>query len=94
MRLDIRDAGRWRLPKLTYTNYRKEFPNMSQGAFAKWFSFERFWGGRIWSFCIRHHEISLDFRLSWLSDMAFGSPSKSDRQAVQGAEDALTGEKQ
>lgn len=82
---DIRKACRWKLPKVSYTNFRKEYPNIGKTAFAPWFSFTRYWGGRIWNINIKHHQVSLDFRLSWLDDMVFPTATKQDRKAVDDA---------
>jgi len=91
MSFDIRKACRWRFPKVSYTNYRKEFPRMvGVDCFKSWFWFKRFWSGRIWNFGIKHHQITLDFRLSWLDDMVFPDATKEDRKAV---DDALKEEK-
>jgi len=85
MSFDIRKACRWRFPKVSYTNYRKEFPGLGESAFTKWFWLRRYWSGRIWNFGIKHHQISLDFRLSWLDDMVFPDATKADRKAVDDA---------
>lgn len=42
---------------------------MGENCFKSWFSFQRFWGGEILSFNIKHYSISLDFRKDWVSDM-------------------------
>ncbi len=84
---DIRKACRWTLPKVSYTNFRKEYPNMGN-CFSKWFHFETRWSGRIWNIYFKHHQISLDFRLSWIDDMVFPTATKKDRKAV---DDALNG---
>ena len=82
---DIRKACRWKLPKVSYTNYRKKYPNMGR-CFNRWFQFKRYWGGRIWNISVKHHEISLDFRMSWTDDMVFGpNVTKQDRKAVDDA---------
>lgn len=83
---DIRKSGRWAFPKITYTNFKKRFPGSSEGVYKRWFYFERMWGGRIWNFCVRHHQLSFDFRLCFLSDMVFPSATKGDRKAVNDAE--------
>lgn len=85
---DIRKACRWKLPTVNYTNFRKEFPSMGATCFTKWLNFERRWSGRIWNIQFKHHQISLDFRLSWLDDMVFPRATKQDRKAV---DDALRG---
>lgn len=43
------------------------------------------WGGRIWNIGILHHQVSLDFRKSWVDDMVFPSATKEDRKAVDDA---------
>ena len=85
--MQILDANRWALPRVRYTNFRKHFGAVADGAFKQWFNFQRLWGGRIWIFGIRHHQISLDFRRCWLSDMAYPETTKADRKAVTEARD-------
>lgn len=69
MNIDRTQAHRWRiLPKISYTNFRKEYPNMG-GCFKKWFNIQRFWGGKIIYINIKHHQLSFDFRKNWLVDM-------------------------
>ena len=82
---DLRKACRWAFPKVSYCNFRKEYPNASEGCWTKWFAFNRYWSGRIWNFNFRHHQISLDFRLSWLDDMVFPNTTKEGRKAVDDA---------
>ncbi len=60
------------IPKIRYTNFRKEFPNCTEGCFKRWFVIERFWGGKIIDVQIKHHQISFDFRANWLLDMING----------------------
>lgn len=56
----------WRImPKVTYTNYRKKFTNVGDGAFNQVFNIKRFWSGKIISLLIYHHELSFDFRENW-----------------------------
>lgn len=81
---DIRKACRWRFPKVTYTNFRKQYPNLGN-CMTKWFSFKRYWSGRIWNISVKHHQLSLDFRLSWMDDMVFPNTTKQDRDAVNDA---------
>ncbi len=85
--LDIRKACRWKFPKVSYTNFHKEYPS-AKGAFTRWFHFERRWSGKIWNIGIKHRQITLDFRLSPLDDMVFPTTTKEDRKAV---DDALNG---
>ena len=82
---DLRKACRWKLPKVRYCNFRKTYPTMGTGCFAKWFDFKRYWSGRVWYFYFRHHQISLDFRLSWVDDMVFPNTTAQDRKAVDDA---------
>ena len=84
MSFDIRKACRWRFPKVSYCNFRKQFPNLGN-CFNRWFYFERRWSGRIWNIGIKHRQITLDFRLSWLDDMVFPDATKADRKAVDAA---------
>lgn len=81
---DLRKANRWKLPTVSYCNFYKEFPN-ARGAFRRWLTFKRYWSGRLWCIGIRQHEITIDFRMSPLDDMAFPDATKQDRQAVADA---------
>lgn len=86
MKLDITKANVWRcLPKVSYVNFRKEFPNMGEQAFKTLFSFKRFWGGKIWTFGILHHQLSFSFVKCPLSDMAWPNASKQDRHMIKEA---------
>lgn len=85
MKLDITKSNRWKLPKVSYTNFRKEFPNMGSGCFRAWFSFSRYWGGKLWNISVRHHVIELDFRVCPWSDLMFPDATKRDRDAVKEA---------
>jgi hypothetical protein len=61
---------KWRLwPSVTYTNYRKACPTLGPGCFRDWLAIRRYWSGRIISVCVRHHELSFDFRRNWIADM-------------------------
>ena len=84
---DIRKACRWRFPKVSYTNFHKQYPNC-RGAFNRWLYFERRWMGKIWQIGVKHHQVTLDFRLSWVDDMVFPNATKEDRKAV---DDAING---
>lgn len=70
---NIKKANRWKwFPQVRYVNFRKVFPNTPKHCFTQWFYFDTLmWGGRIWNIGIKHHQIILDFRLSWLDDMVF-----------------------
>lgn len=57
------------IPKISYTNFRNDFPNMGATAFSKWFDITRCWSGKLIYVCILHHQLSFDFRKDWLSDM-------------------------
>jgi hypothetical protein len=50
--------------KITYTNFRKEFPVIrnDRKAFSKWFYIDRYWSGKLIHIGIRHHMVCLDFR--------------------------------
>jgi hypothetical protein len=62
--------SRWRiLPQVLYTNFRKVYPNMSEDCFIKWFCVERYWGNQIINVCVKHHQLSFDFRRNWIADM-------------------------
>jgi hypothetical protein len=39
-------------------------------AFSRWFTFSRYWSGRLWMFTVKHHQVTLDFRGDVLKDMA------------------------
>ncbi len=54
--------------KLRYTNMKKEFPNI-RDCFHNWFSFCRFWDGRLIKIGIKHHVLTIDLRRDWISDM-------------------------
>lgn len=58
------------IPKIHFVNYKKEFPNMTDGCFIKWFSIQKFWYGKIININIKHYTLSFDFRKNWLLDMA------------------------
>lgn len=61
---------KWRIiPLVSYTNWRKQ-PNVPKDLFREWFSCRRSWGGRIINIRVKHHMLTLDFRYSWLADMA------------------------
>ena len=62
--------SKWRIfPKISYTNFKKEYSKIGDDCFTKWFSVQKYWGGRIIGFSIKHHVVSLDFRKNWLVDM-------------------------
>lgn len=65
-----REVGRWRfIPRISYTNFRKEYSLPRRNlAFREWFSVKRYWGGRIINVCVRHFQLSFDFRKNWLAD--------------------------
>lgn len=85
MKLDITKANRWKLPKVSYINFRKEFPNHVFGCFRATFYFRRYWGNKIWNFGFKHHQVSVDFRMCPLSDMMWPNATKKDRNAVKEA---------
>jgi hypothetical protein len=58
----------WRvIPLVTYTNFKVEYPHSD--CWSKWFSVERYWGGKIICICVRHRQLSFDFRRNWIADM-------------------------
>jgi hypothetical protein len=57
------------IPKINYTNFRKEYGICGAMAFKRWFYFERFWSGKIINIGIKHFHVSFDFRKNWLMDM-------------------------
>ena len=67
----IGKSRRWKFPTISYTNFKKEYPNMGGSCFTRWFSFNRMWSGKIWNFYVKHYQISLDFRQCWIRDMMF-----------------------
>jgi hypothetical protein len=56
------------IPKIQFTNYRKEFPNMSENCMKQLLSVNRYWSGGIIVIGIKHYSISLDFRKDWIAD--------------------------
>lgn len=56
-------------PRLSYTNFHKQYPNLSKGCFSQWFSVQRFWYGRLITINVKHHSVTLDFRGNWLEDI-------------------------
>lgn len=85
--MNMTKANRWRFPRVSYTNYRKAFPN--SGSWNDWFRFRRYWGGRIWNISVKHHQISLDFRMCFMSDMMFPEADEKSRKAVKDAEKCI-----
>jgi hypothetical protein len=84
--IDIRKANLWRLlPRVSYCNYRKEYGEAVHNCFKSWFSFTRYWGGRLWNISVLHHQITFDFRYSWVDDLAFPWATKKDREIVDTA---------
>lgn len=81
--MDIRKANRWKFPKISYTNFAKEFPNLGKDVFREWFQFSRCWGGRVWEISIKRHGITLDFRMCPWSDMAFPEAEREDREEIE-----------
>jgi len=85
MKLDITKANKWRLPKVCFSNYKKEFSNMTGNCFKSWFSFRRYWGGKLWNISIKHYVMTVDFRLCVMSDLMWPNATKQDRNAVKEA---------
>ena len=56
--------------KVKYVNYRKEFPTLTNST--RWFSFDRYWSGKLIHVSVKHHCLIFDFRKNWLEDMARG----------------------
>lgn len=54
-----------RIPRVSY----HRFDGPARRVFTSWFSFERYWYGNQWTFTVRHHQVTLDFRADWLADM-------------------------
>ena len=64
---------KWRIiPKISYINYKKDFPNMENNCFTKWFEVRRAWGGRLIYISVKARTIELDFRKDWLAEMTNG----------------------
>lgn len=62
------NANLWRMiPKVSFANFRRLFPNCR--GFNKWFSINRYWGGRIITIGVLHWQMSLDFRKDFVADM-------------------------
>jgi len=64
----------WRLiPHVRYVNFRKSYPTAGKDCWNQWVNVQRFWGGRIIHFKIRHHALIFDFRRNFILDMmSFG----------------------
>lgn len=58
------------IPKIRFTNYKREFPKMGKDCFSKPFWFQRMWRGRLVEIFIKHYSVTFDFRKNWLLDMA------------------------
>lgn len=56
-----------RIPKISFVNYHKLYPNTS--AFKRWLVLERFWNKQLWIIGVRHLFIKLDWRKDWVGDM-------------------------
>ena len=87
MRLNILNANKWRFPKVKFMNWRKESPKASKTCWSSWFSFDRFWYGKLWYINIKHYGVVLDFRYSPWDDMAFPETTKADRKAIRQLEE-------
>ena len=48
--------------KVSYVNYRKKFPTIATNSFKSWFSFKRYWSGKLIYFNFKHHSVVLDLR--------------------------------
>ena len=55
------------IPKVMFTNYKKEFKGLSLNH--PLFEFKRYWSGKLIKISIKHYEITLDFRGSMIDDM-------------------------
>lgn len=68
MKINKLRTRQWRIfPKISYANFYKLY-NIKD-CFKSWFCIKRFWGGKIIDIQVKHHQLSLDFRGSWLVDM-------------------------
>lgn len=60
----------WKIiPTIRFTNYRTQFPTISEDCFREWFSIRRFWRGLLVMISVRHFEVCLDFRKDPLSEL-------------------------
>jgi hypothetical protein len=57
--------ARW-VPRVEYHRY----DGPARRAFTRWFTFNMYWGRRLWLFTVKHHQVTLDFRGNLLEDMA------------------------
>lgn len=59
------------MPKIKFINYHNKFPWIKESgtAYTRWFSFDRYWMGKIWQITVKHYAISIDFRRNWIADM-------------------------
>lgn len=61
---------KWRLlPRISYVNYRKEYPQASKRCWRAWFSITRYWGDRLIYVSVRGRTLILDFRANWFLEM-------------------------
>jgi len=54
--------------KISYINYKKEFPN-NRGLFKDWFKIDRYFKGRLIHISVKHRSIVLDFRKDLFFEM-------------------------
>lgn len=65
---------RWRfIPKVSFIDYKKSFPNVGNDCFTKLFDIRRAWGGRLVYIHVKARAIELDFRRDWILDMIEGT---------------------
>lgn len=50
--------------KISYTNFKKEFPSVRDGkaVFNSWLQVNRYWGGKLVTIGVKHHQLTIDFR--------------------------------
>jgi len=64
-----------KLPKITYTNMKKESPKFAP-VYSRWFNINRYWGGRLIQVDVKWHCFVIDFRVDFMKDLIEGSTDK------------------
>lgn len=50
------------IPRITFTNYRKLYPNMASTTFNSWLSVDLWpYSGRMWMFSVKHYSVCVDW---------------------------------
>lgn len=55
-------------PLISYCNFHRKYPQ-SRGVWKRWFQVKRYWSDALVMISIRHHQLTLDFRLNVLADL-------------------------